>query len=132
MKQELKFLADMGVSPRCVEWLRMQGYDAVHLFEQGLQKLSDDEVLRKAKLEGRIVLTMDLDFASLISKMSENGLVTVVIFRLSDQRPCNVQHKLGIILPILENCGKEGDFILSVTDDKVRARQLPINSNPHI
>ena len=36
MKQryEMKFLADMGVSPRCVEWLRIQGFDAVHLYEQ--------------------------------------------------------------------------------------------------
>ena len=30
----MKFLADMGVSPRCIEWLRTQGYDAVHLCEQ--------------------------------------------------------------------------------------------------
>ncbi|ASC71982.1 hypothetical protein XM38_029360 [Halomicronema hongdechloris C2206] len=27
----MKFLADMGISPHTVEWLRQQGYDAVHL-----------------------------------------------------------------------------------------------------
>ena len=47
----MKFLADMGVSPRCVEWLRKQGHDAVHLFEQGLHKLPDNEVFNKAKNE---------------------------------------------------------------------------------
>ena len=64
----MKFLADMGVSPRCVEWLRAEGHDAVHLFEQKLHRLSDSEVLHKATAEGRILLTMDLDFARLVSE----------------------------------------------------------------
>ena len=123
----MKFLADMGVSPRCVEWLRAQGYDAVHLYEQGLHKSSDSDILCKAKCERRIVLTMDLDFARLISKVNADDLPTVVIFRLSDQRPYNVQNKLGVILPILKNCTEQGSFILSVNDDKVRIRNLPIN-----
>ena len=109
-----------------MEWLRIQGYDAVHLFEQGLHKSSDSEILCKAKYESRIVLTMDLDFIRLIFKENSNDLPTVVIFRLSDQRPYNVQNKLDIILPILKNCLEQGNFILSVTDDKVRVRHLPI------
>ncbi|CAD5925990.1 DUF5615 family PIN-like protein [Planktothrix agardhii] len=35
----MKFLADMGVSPLTVKVLRQQGYDAVHLSEQGLERL---------------------------------------------------------------------------------------------
>lgn len=31
----MKFLADMGISPRTVNWLRNAGYDAVHVVEQG-------------------------------------------------------------------------------------------------
>ncbi|MBA3923475.1 MAG: DUF5615 family PIN-like protein [Nostocaceae cyanobacterium] len=31
----MKFLADMGISPRTVDALRQQGYNAVHLGEQG-------------------------------------------------------------------------------------------------
>jgi hypothetical protein len=40
---------------------------------------------------------MDLDFANIISKASSNSLATVVIFRLSDQRPRNIQYKLNVI-----------------------------------
>jgi predicted nuclease of predicted toxin-antitoxin system len=47
----MKFLADMGVSPRCAEWLRTLGHDAIHLYEQGLHKSSDDEILCKANDE---------------------------------------------------------------------------------
>lgn len=39
----MKFLADMGISPDTVVWLRSLGYDAVHLHEQGLDRLPDME-----------------------------------------------------------------------------------------
>ena len=123
----MKFLADMGVSPRCVEWLRTQGYDAIHLYEQKLHKLSDCEVLYKAKAENRVLLTMDLDFARLLSRVKSDYFPPVVIFRLSDQRPQYVQAKLLIILPIIENNIEQGSFILSVNENRVRIRHLPIN-----
>jgi predicted nuclease of predicted toxin-antitoxin system len=31
----MRFLADMGVSERVVEWLRTNGHDAVHLRDEG-------------------------------------------------------------------------------------------------
>jgi predicted nuclease of predicted toxin-antitoxin system len=36
----MKFLADMGVAMRIVQWLRENGYDAVHLSEEHLHKFS--------------------------------------------------------------------------------------------
>jgi predicted nuclease of predicted toxin-antitoxin system len=35
----MRFLADMGISQRVVEWLRTKGHDAVHLRDEGLQRL---------------------------------------------------------------------------------------------
>lgn len=37
----MKFLADMGISPRTVAKLRRAGHDAVHLVEEGLEKLEE-------------------------------------------------------------------------------------------
>jgi predicted nuclease of predicted toxin-antitoxin system len=34
----MRFLADMGVSTRVIDWLRGRGDDVVHLREQGLQR----------------------------------------------------------------------------------------------
>lgn len=48
----MRFLADMGISPRTVNWLRTAGYDAVHLVEEDLERLSDDEILAKARVQG--------------------------------------------------------------------------------
>jgi len=123
----MKFLADMGVSPRCVEWLRTQGYDAVHLYEQGLHKLPDSEVLKKAHLENRILLTMDLDFSRILSNLEASNLPLTVIFRLSNQHPQNIQAMIVEIIPILERYFEQGDAILVVNDNKIRVRRLPIN-----
>ena len=100
--------------------------DAIHLFEQKLHQLTDSEVLIKAREENRILLTMDLDFARLIAMAKLNELVTVVIFRLSDQRPQNIQSRLSVLIPIMEKFTENSYFILSINDEKVRIRQLPI------
>jgi predicted nuclease of predicted toxin-antitoxin system len=63
----MKLLADMGISPKTVTWLTKQGYDAIHLLEQGLEKLTDEQILEKARQEGRIILTVDLDFGTLLA-----------------------------------------------------------------
>ncbi|MHB1422433.1 MAG: DUF5615 family PIN-like protein [Gemmataceae bacterium] len=58
----MRFLADMGVSQQVVEWLRTNGRAAVHLHDEGLQRLPNGEIFQKAGREQRIVLTFDLDF----------------------------------------------------------------------
>lgn len=45
----MKFLADMGISLRTVMWLRSRGDDVVHLRDEGLQRLPDNEILIKAR-----------------------------------------------------------------------------------
>ena len=80
----MKFLADMGISPRTVAKLKREGYDAVHLVEEGLEKLEDREILAKARDEGRIVLTIDLDFGYLLA-VSGAILPSVVLFRLGNE-----------------------------------------------
>jgi len=76
----MKFLADMGISA----WLRDGGYDVVHLCEQGLQRLPDEEILIKTRIEGRILLTIDLDFARLLA-LSGEMLPSVILFRLGNE-----------------------------------------------
>ena len=55
----------MGVSQHIVQWLRQNGEDAVHLRDEGLQKLPDSTIFEKAHLEGRVVLKFDLDFGEI-------------------------------------------------------------------
>ena len=52
----MRFLADMGISMRIVDWLRSNGHDVVHLREQNLYSLPDNEIFDKAIKESRIIL----------------------------------------------------------------------------
>lgn len=120
----MKFLADMGISPSIVETLREQGHDTVHLYEQGLMRLPDSDILKKAQDEGSVLLTHDLDFGELLA-FSKQRLPSVIIFRLSDMRPQNVWLHLKAILTQHSQV-LEGGALLSVRDRKVRVRTLPI------
>ena len=77
----MRFLADMGISPRTVGFLRDMGYDAAHLHDEGLDRLSDPDILAKARRERRVLLTHDLDFGELVA-VSEARLPSVVTFFL--------------------------------------------------
>lgn len=63
----MRFLADMGVSLRVVDWPRAGGHDLVHLRQQGLQTLPNGDILEKAACEQRIVLTFDLGFGEILA-----------------------------------------------------------------
>ena len=75
----------MGVATGVVDWLRDQSHDALHLREQGLQRLPDDQIFRKAAAENRTVLTFDLDFGEIVA-FSGRQKVSVVLFRLRNTR----------------------------------------------
>ncbi|ANV88589.1 MULTISPECIES: DUF5615 family PIN-like protein [unclassified Picosynechococcus] len=120
----MKFLADMGISPKTVRWLRNQGHDAIHLLEQGLEKLTDAQILEKARQENRIILTVDLDFGTLLA-LSKAKLPSVVIFRLGNASREVIEDRLAFVL---EQCSTElrQGVAISVDDEKVRLRSLPM------
>lgn len=124
LESMLKFLADIGISPKAVAFLRSEGYDALHLIEEQLERLSDGEIIEKAKSEGWVILTHDLDFGDLMAA-SGDSLPSVVIFRLSDMRPANVTLHLRLVLAHYENLLRNG-AILSITQGRVRVRRLPV------
>lgn len=120
----MKFLADMGISLRTVDWLRDKGHDVVHLRDEGLQRLPDDEILTKAKIESRIVLTVDLDFAQLLA-MSQWSLPSVILFRLGNENYEQINDFLNILL---EDCIEDlyAGAMISVNTKGFRVRKLPI------
>jgi len=122
----MKFLADVGIARSTVEALRERGQDATHLAEQGLQHLADAAILRKAREEQRILLTLDLDFGDLVAA----GLhlrPSVVIFRLRNRSPSRVTTRL---LQVLGSCPAEleSGAVVIVEDAGHRVRRLPISS----
>lgn len=120
----MRFLADMGVDQRIVQWLRMLGYDAVHLSEEGLHRLPDSDVFAKAIAEKRIVLTFDLDFGEILAHAGA-AVVSVVLFRLNNTRTDFVQQRLAAVLASDAPALQQGAIIV-VEDGRHRVRDLPI------
>ena len=123
----MKFLADMGISPRIVDFLQQLGHQAVHLQQQGLHKLKDLQILEKARKEERILLTHDLDFGDLLAA-SGAGLPSVVIFRLRNMRP---EHANRYLLKIISQYSEalEKGVIITVTEGRIRMRDLPLGNS---
>ncbi len=116
----------MGISPKTVAYLRSLNHDAVHLHDEGLNCLSDYDILCKARNENRILLTHDLDFAELIAA-GQSRIPSVVVFRLRKMRPEIVNRYL---YDVLDNHAIElqQGAIVSVSEGLLRVRILPLKA----
>lgn len=120
----MRFIADMGIAQAAVSWLREEGHDAFHLRERGLQRLSDDEIIRLAVDEDRIILTHDLDFSRIVA-LSKKEQPSVISFRLFDMRSKSVILYIQEVIerfvdPLMRGC------LISIREDGIRIRRLPI------
>jgi predicted nuclease of predicted toxin-antitoxin system len=120
----MRFLGDMGISPRGIAFLRDQGFEAVHLHELGLERLPDAEIVTIARHEGYIVLTHDLDLGELLAT-SGADVPSVVIFRLQDMRPESVNGYLRVLVTEHHSVLNEG-AVVAVSEGRIRVRKLPI------
>ena len=122
----MRFLVDMCVNVRVAEWLRSQGHDAVHLRDEGLQRLANGEIFQKAASENRAVLTFDLDFSE-IAALTQGQLASVVVLRLQNTRFQNVIDRLSAVL--LESAAAlDKGAVISVEESRHRIRYLPVGA----
>lgn len=119
----MRLLADMGVSPKIVEWLRGAGHDVAELREQGLERSPDADIFEKAAVEARTILTFDLDFGEIVA-LSGGRTISVIVFRLPDARPATVIDCLANVLA-QSTAAIEAGAIVVVEPSRHRVRRLP-------
>ena len=117
----------MGISPSTVEFLSGLGYRAVHLNAQGLGRMKDADIIRKAREENRIILTCDLDFGQLMAA-SGARLPSVIIFRLPKMSPDIVNPRLRRVISDFQDALESG-AVISVSERAARIRRLPITGD---
>ena len=121
----IRFLLDMGLAQSTSEFLRSLGYDAIHLRDEGLQRLPDEQIVTKAQVEGRTIITHDLDFGRIVA-LSGDTVPSIVTFRLTDMTPTLVNEALKAVLDDAAQ-SLEGGALVTVTDAGIRIRALPMN-----
>lgn len=120
----MRFLADAGVSPDTVAFLTRLGHDAIHVRAIGMHRAQDRELVDYARSEGRVVVTFDLDFRDILA-LGVLDRPSVILLRLSDERPAEVNSRLGTVIAEQEAALESGALIL-VEDVRYRVRRLPI------
>jgi predicted nuclease of predicted toxin-antitoxin system len=89
----LRFLVDNALSLVFAEELAKSGHDALHVRDLGMQAATDEEVFDLAAKEGRIIVSADTDFGTILA-LRRTAEPSVVIFRRSSGRRPEQQAKL--------------------------------------
>jgi predicted nuclease of predicted toxin-antitoxin system len=120
----MRFLADAGVSPKTVEFLKRLGHEAVHARTLGLQRARDSEPIERSRADSSVVVTFDLDFGDILA-LGVLDKPSVIILRLADERTESVNQRLSAVLA--ERCADlESGALILVEDARYRVRKLPI------
>jgi predicted nuclease of predicted toxin-antitoxin system len=98
---------------------------AVHTGDLGSQQASDTVVLARASHEGRIAISADTDFGTLLAASRADGPSVVLIRRPSDR---STRLALALILANLDAAADAlADGAIVVLDvERIRVRRLPL------
>jgi predicted nuclease of predicted toxin-antitoxin system len=80
----MRFLVDENAGPSIARWLREKGHDVFSIYDSA-RGLPDDDVIRLAFTENRILITSDKDFGTKVyrERRPHHG---VVLLSLRDER----------------------------------------------
>ena len=84
----MKLFLDENLSPQHAAELRTEGHDAVAVIEVGLSGATDEQVLRFAVENGRVLITLDADFANVMRFPPEQtlGVIRLKVHPATEER----------------------------------------------
>ena len=114
------------MSPVVASWLREEGYDVFSVFEEA-RGAADEELIRRARRENRVLVTSDKDFGEKVFRegKAHGG---IVLLRLQDQRWVNQQRVIRTLLQNEEPLA--GRFLVVGDDGKARSARDRDGSRP--
>lgn len=121
----MRFLVDMNLSPRWVDFLTAAGHDAVHWINVGEPNAPDRVILGHVHRSGQVILTPDLDFGTLLAV---GGVATpsVIQFRAQAVLPSDVGEQLLAAIEV-SSAHLETGALVTVDPVGHRVTVLPIS-----
>lgn len=121
----MKLLIDNALSPVVARMLREAGHDAKHVRDLHLEAAPDQIVLDRAQSDGRVIVSADTDFGALLA-LRESASPSFILFRKTrGVRPVAIGEFLRSLVTQYGDELETG-CIITVSDDRVRIRTLPI------
>ncbi|MCS7138962.1 MAG: DUF5615 family PIN-like protein [Crenarchaeota archaeon] len=121
----MRFLANMCISPKTVEFLRSLGYETSRASELGLSTSTDQEIIDYAAKNSMVLITMDLDMGRIIALIGERK-PSVILLRLRKPTVENVNKKLSYALNKTIDKLEKG-VIVVLEEQRIRIRELPLS-----
>jgi predicted nuclease of predicted toxin-antitoxin system len=121
----LKFLIDNALSPLVAEGLKQSRHDAAHVRDYDLQTANDEVIFDRAANEGRILISADTDFATILALRQKKSPSIMIFRRGADRRPERQVALLLANLPAIQEYLEQGSIIV-FEQARVRVRLLPI------
>ena len=121
----MRILLDNNLSPRLVAELRAHGHDVEHVRDHGLGAAPDEQVLGFARDHGRVLVSADTDFGTLLARTGMDKPSVVLIRRSGARRASELARLLLANLGVVEDDLAAGAIVV-VGDQELRVRRLPI------
>jgi predicted nuclease of predicted toxin-antitoxin system len=116
----MRFLANENFPLDAVEALRQQGHNVVWIRTES-PGIADPEVLHRAQIEDRILLTFDKDFGELAFRSKLPAANGIILFRITAPSSVVVAQRVVTAIALRDNWA--GHFSV-VEDDKIRMRAV--------
>ena len=119
---------DNALSPALAVLLEQAGHDAIHVRSIGLQHADDDVIFDRAAVEGRILVSADADFGTLLAVRSSRQPSVIQFRGEGSRKPDALARTLLSNLPQLVDSLESG-CIVTFEPARVRVRMLPIGTH---
>ncbi|TAK59854.1 MAG: hypothetical protein EPO24_07265 [Bacteroidetes bacterium] len=121
---DMRFLADMNISPLTVNTLKQEGFNVIRVSDLMPANTDDEIILPYAITNNYILITQDLDFTDMLALQ---GLTkpSVINIRLEYPTPARVARRVSDVVKNFQSELITG-CVVSVDEISARYRLLPI------
>jgi predicted nuclease of predicted toxin-antitoxin system len=120
----MRFLVDECLSTGVAVLLTAAGHDTLHVLDVLPAGSTDEDVLRFADRESRVLVSADTDFGEILAR-SGDPAPSVILFRRGDRLPDSLAAVLLANLVEVTDDLAAGAIVV-ITDSRLRVRRLPV------